>query len=81
MAQKLARHWQPSLTKNAYAGPRLLDVAGAFDMLPALPLGTSKPEELEPQKATGTDDRDLSAAPMVAPAGCNQGQNVSICGK
>ncbi len=71
-AQQAMRHSRIDLTMGVYTDPRLLDVAGAFDKLPALPLQGSKPGELETRKATGTDDRNLSVAPMVAPAGCNE---------
>ena len=47
------RHSDIKLTMNVYADPRLLDVAGAFDALPSLPLNTS----LEVELATGTAGR------------------------
>jgi hypothetical protein len=49
---------------NTYTDPRLLDVAGAMDSLPALSL-TATPEAV---KATGTDDLTASQfAPEFAP--------------
>jgi len=38
-AKAAMRHSDPSLTANAYADPKLLDVAGAVASLPDLPLG------------------------------------------
>lgn len=37
VAQAAMRHSTPELTMNTYTDPRLLDVAGALDALPALP--------------------------------------------
>ena len=49
---------------NVYTDPRLLDVAGAMDALPALPLGVDPISASAVLKATGTDD---SAARQFAP--------------
>ena len=69
-AQAAMRHSDPSLTANVYTDPRLLDVAGAMDALPSLPLDG---QQAERQKATGTaDDRPL--APTLAPDWCKRGQ-------
>ena len=38
-AQAAMRHSKIDLTMNVYTDPKLLDVAGAMDALPALPLG------------------------------------------
>jgi len=38
-AQAAMRHSTPTLTANVYTDPKLLDVAGALDALPSLPLG------------------------------------------
>ena len=47
------RHSDINLTMNIYTDPRLLDVAGAMDALPLLPLnGTCGHPEVV--KATGT---------------------------
>ncbi len=63
-AQAAMRHSSIDLTMNCYTDPRLLDVAGAVEALPELPLDGAS--EIERQKATGTcDDRPL--APMLAP--------------
>ncbi len=37
-AQAAMRHSDPSLTANVYTDPKLLDVTGALDKLPFLPL-------------------------------------------
>ena len=39
-AQAAMRHSKPELTANIYTDPKLLDVAGALDALPALTLPT-----------------------------------------
>ena len=51
-AQAAMRHSTPTLTANVYTDPKLLDVAGALDALPALPLD-AKPQA-DRQRATGT---------------------------
>jgi len=35
------RHSDPSLSANAYTDPKLLDVAGAVERLPALEMGSA----------------------------------------
>ena len=63
-AQAAMRHSSIDLTMNVYTDPRLLDVAGALDALPDLPLDGAP--EAERQRATGTCyDRPL--APVLAP--------------
>ena len=76
-AQAAMRHSKIDLTMNTYTDPRLLDVAGAMDALPPLPLG-AKPAAPELQRATGTDDRTL-VAPTVAPNAVHLVQPVSTC--
>jgi hypothetical protein len=49
-AQAAMRHSKPELTANIYTDPKLLDVAGAIDALPALAF---------PPKAAGSDDTSL----------------------
>jgi integrase len=72
-AQAAMRHASIDLTMNVYTDPRLLDVAGALDVLPSLPLGNT--QQVEQQKATGTDGRVDSLAPMLAPNVDNSGTN------
>ena len=75
-AQAAMRHSDPSLTANVYTDPILLDVAGAMDALPSLPLDG---REDEAKRATGTtDDRPL--APTLAPDWCKRGQARAIAG-
>ncbi len=57
------RHSTIDLTMNTYTDPKLLDVAGALEALPSLPLDIAQAGRQE-QRATGTDDL---VAPMVAP--------------
>jgi integrase len=70
-AQAAMRHSTIDLTMNTYTDPRLLDVAGAVESLPSLPLG---PEDGQSEtqrivaRATGTDDSGPSRfAPGFAP--------------
>ncbi len=56
-AQAAMRHSVLELTMNTYTDPRLLDVAGALDVLPDLPLDDSGTAER--QRATGTYGRKL----------------------
>ena len=53
-AQAAMRHSKLDLTMNVYTDPRLLDVAGAMDVLPHLPLNDESYNSH--QKATGTED-------------------------
>jgi len=54
VAQAAMRHSTLELTMNVYTDPRLLDVAGALDVLPDLPLD-GRPDA-ERMRATGTND-------------------------
>ncbi|NLX96663.1 MAG: site-specific integrase, partial [Rhodopirellula sp.] len=67
-AQAAMRHSTIDLTMNTYTDPRLLDVAGAMDALPSLPLAGGPQGEGIAVKATGTDDSTASRfAPKFAP--------------
>ena len=56
-AQAAMRHSSIDLTMNVYTDPRLLDVAGAMDALPDLPLdGGRDAEELRKTGTTGGSD-------------------------
>ncbi len=68
-AQAAMRHSTIDLTMNVYTDPKLLDVAGAMEALPALPLGDGKQTAANVLSATGTDDLTSSQfAPKFAPA-------------
>src|SRR6202040_2189910 len=54
-AQAAMRHSDIRLTMGVYTDPKLLDVRGAVEALPALPLGGNHPEEAA--QMTGTDCR------------------------
>ena len=56
MAQAAMRYSSIDLTMNVYTDPRVLDVAGALDSLPTLPLD-GNPQERQQNLATGTDDQ------------------------
>lgn len=71
-AQAALRHSSLELTMQHYTDPRLLDVAGALAVLPALPTGDPEPEAA---RATGTDD---AVALNVALAPGRTRQNLTI---
>jgi integrase len=67
-AQAAMRHSTIDLTMNVYTDPKLLDVAGAMDALPALPLGDGGQQSTNVLSATGTDDSTpCQFAPGFAP--------------
>ena len=67
-AQAAMRHSTINLTMGVYTDPRLLDVAGAVEALPALPLTDGSGREPIAAKATGTEDfRASQFAPGFAP--------------
>ncbi len=77
-AQAAMRHSDIKLTMGVYTDPRLLDVRGAVEKLPSLPLptGTNTTEvgavpaaEIDPR----LEDHADSVAPAVAPTRCNSG--------
>ncbi len=72
VAQRAMRHSSLELTLKHYTDPRLLDVAGAVETLPALSVGMT-----EAGRATGTDDA-RAVAPVVAPLAGRDRQNVSL---
>jgi integrase len=63
-AQAAMRHSTIDLTMNTYTDPKLLDVAGALDALPALPLDGT-PADRQEQRATGTFDVVSAVVPNV----------------
>ena len=82
-AQAAMRHSDPSLTANVYTDPKLLDVAGALDALPSLPLeGDHGPER---QRATGTagtpENQAAALAPMLAPKTGKPCKSLATAGK
>lgn len=64
-AQATMRHSTPTLTANTYTDPKLLDVAGALDALPSLPLdrGPNANSEQARAIATGTYGNGAVALP------------------
>jgi len=77
-AQAAMRHADPSLTANVYTDPKLLDVFGALDALPSLPLdgGPNAEREQARASATGTCD-DGAVALLVALPGDKRSKTVS----
>lgn len=67
-AQAAMRHSTIDLTMNVYTDPKLLDVAGAMDSLPSLPISTDPWFDSAALPATGTDNSTPSPfAPAFAP--------------
>ena len=78
-AQAAMRHASIDLTMNVYTDPRLLDVQGALDALPALPL-SCEPADMQEERRyrTGTEDSTtLQLAPRLAPTTDFSSQNQS----
>jgi integrase len=79
-AQAAMRHSDIKLTMNVYTDPALLDVRGALDALPALPLQGDRPEG-EAIRATGTEGPEArTLAPTLAPTPDKRGQALSASG-
>ena len=68
VAQAAMRHSRIDLTMNVYTDPRLLDVHGALDVLPRLPLDNNPLREASTLKATGTAPSESQLVPMLVPA-------------
>jgi len=84
-AQAAMRHSKVDLTMNVYTDPKLLDVAGAVETLPALPLGPESGQFDSARiaaSATGTDDSaPRQFAPEFAPTTGKPCISGSILGK
>ena len=81
VAQAAMRHSSIDLTMNVYTDPRLLDVHGALDSLPALSLDGSTADTQAEAKATGTDNATARQfAPESAPKPDNWCKPLSIVG-
>ncbi len=72
-AQAAMRHSKIDLTMNVYTDPRLLNVHGAVEALPALPLSGGERLEQIAVRATGTDD--LRASQFAVEFAVNAGQS------
>jgi integrase len=80
-AQAAMRHSDIKLTMGVYTDPKLLDVRGALNALPLLPLPGGQPEE-EVARATGTDGAARrTLAPTLAPTLDNPGTTLAFPGK
>ncbi len=76
-AQAALRHSDPKLTANVYTDPQLLDVTGALDSLPALPLTGDQGE-----KAIQTVNlRQSFLAPTLAPTTVQTSDSESFADK
>ena len=61
-------HSSIGLTMNVYTDPKLLDVAGAVEALPALPLNGKDAADEFAKKATGTDGNPTDGSPHYRPS-------------
>jgi len=81
-AQAAMRHSDIKLTMGVYTDPRLLDVRGAVERLPSLPLGQNK--EQIANRATGTTASTgwgiAPLAPVLAPTPFNGGHSGATTG-
>jgi hypothetical protein len=78
-AQAAMRHSTINLTMSTYTDPKLLDVHGALDALPALSLKADPISPCGRAMATGTDDlRRFPLAPVLAPTSVQAGQKPSF---
>lgn len=77
-AQAAMRHSDPKLTANSYTDPRLLDVHGAIEALPSLPLNDTRKNDSETMRATGTASQ---LVPLLVPASDKMGQTETFAGK
>ncbi len=78
-AQAAMRHSDIRLTMQTYTDPKLLDVRGALDALPMLPLSNGQTNITESLMATGTCDlRQFSLAPTLAPTLDNRATKLSF---
>src|SRR5262249_14368550 len=66
-AQAAMRHSKIDLTMSVYTDPKLLDVRGALDVLPALPLDGGPAAGEEAARATGTDGLQRTKVQALAP--------------
>ena len=73
-AQAAMRHSTIDLTMNTYTDPKLLDVHGALDVLPDLPVDSG---ESTRQMATGTVGASAEFAPGFAPKADRSGKSRS----
>jgi hypothetical protein len=73
-------HSKIDLTMNCYADPRLLDVSGALDQLPALSLNRPTSQESATALVTDTDDQ-IRGSPVGSVVGHKQRPGVHIRGK
>jgi hypothetical protein len=77
-AQAAMRHSDIKLTMNVYTDPKLLDVAGALNALPALPLDGEQADG-EALQATGTAGGSTrTLAPLLAPTPDKRSESLSI---
>jgi integrase len=79
-AQAVMRHSEIGLTMNVYTDPKLLDVHGAVEALPELPLNGGVSDQ-GIQQATGTDRTSTRFAPGFAPNLCKPSQSRSSADK
>jgi len=78
-AQAAMRHSTPLLTANVYTDPALLDIAGALEALPALPLDGNTNSGQAVATAQGGEPKAATLlAPLLAPTHGHTNANKSI---
>ena len=81
-AQAAMRHASLDMTMQVYTDPKLLDVRGALDALPMLPLNAEQADITEAARATGTNGlRRSLLAPTLAPTTGKRVQKPSFTDK
>ena len=66
VAQQAMRHSKMELTMNVYTDPRLLDVHGAVNKLPAM--NPVAPDEDEPVTVGGSEESESNMPPYMPPS-------------
>jgi hypothetical protein len=74
------RHSDPKLTANVYTDPKPLDVQGALDALPSLPLNAGPTVERERTRATGTDAQSSFAVALPVALNPSNGRQTAFIG-
>jgi integrase len=82
-AQAAMRHSRIDLTMNVYTDPKLLDVHGALDALPTLPLDAANPQHVSTtaRRAGTGHSTPCAVAPNVAPNSDDRCKSLSIVDK
>ena len=72
------RHSDISLTMSVYTDPKLLDIHGAMNALPELPLNSSTSGKSSVHEATGTTGADSICPPLFPPGAVQTGHSGAL---